>query len=140
MRQKYLAWFWLLALAAAMQAQNADRGKQLFERRCTGCHSLDQDREGPRLGVVYGRASGSVPSFQYSKALKTARITWDAASLDRWLQDSERFVPGNNMDFQVVLKNERADLIAYLKQLARRPLKRINSARGDLGPPGGRPR
>jgi hypothetical protein len=36
-------------------AADADHGKELFEKRCTGCHSLDQDKEGPRLKGVYGR-------------------------------------------------------------------------------------
>src|SRR5271163_3110196 len=46
-------------------------GKALFERRCTGCHTLDQNRVGPRLAGVYGRKSGSVPDFPYSTELKS---------------------------------------------------------------------
>src|SRR6201987_1103634 len=53
---------------------NVDRGKQLFEKRCTGCHSLDQDKEGPRLRGVYGRQTGQISSFKYSTALQSAHF------------------------------------------------------------------
>jgi cytochrome c len=59
-----------------------------------------------------------VPSFQYSDALKSAHITWDATSLDKWLADPEKLVPNNDMAFQLVRAEERTDLIAFLKQLS----------------------
>ena len=113
---------WLSSVAflilPSSQAQNPDNGKELFEKRCSGCHALDKDKEGPRLRGVYGRTSGSVPSFQYSNALKSAHISWDAALLDKWLTDPEKLVPDNDMAFQVVRAEERSDIIAYLKQLS----------------------
>ena len=113
---KLLAVTCFLVLAAKSNAQNAEHGKELFEKRCTGCHALDREKEGPRLSGVYGRASGAVPSFQYSAALKAAHIRWDAKSLDQWLADPEKLVPDNDMEFQLVKADERADIIAYLKQ------------------------
>src|SRR5215472_14937003 len=92
-------------------------GKELFEKRCGGCHSLDRDKEGPRLGGVYGRTAGSVDSFQYSDALKKSKITWTDETLDRWLTDTEKLVPGNDMAFHVEKGAERADIIAYLSQV-----------------------
>ena len=92
------------------------RGKEVFERRCTGCHALTQDREGPRLKGVYGRRSGTVAGFGYSPALKQAGIVWDDASLERWLTDPDALVTGNNMDFRVAKAQERKDLIAYFRQ------------------------
>lgn len=106
------------ALPRIGKAQNGEQGKELFEKRCSGCHALDNDKEGPRLRGVYGRTSGSVPSFQYSDALKSAHITWDATSLDKWLADPEKLVPNNDMAFQLVRAEERTDLIAFLKQLS----------------------
>lgn len=106
------------ALPRIGKAQNVEHGKELFEKRCSGCHALDKDKEGPRLRGVYGRTSGSVPSFQYSDALKSAHITWDATSLDKWLADPEKLVPNNDMAFQLVRAEERTDLIAFLKQLS----------------------
>ena len=107
-----------LALPGTGQAQNSEHGKELFERRCSGCHALDKEKEGPRLRGVYGRTSGTVESFQYSNALKNAHITWDAASLDKWLADPEKLVPDSDMAFQLTRAEERTDIIAYLKQLS----------------------
>jgi cytochrome c len=95
---------------------DATLGKQVFEKRCVGCHTLEQDREGPRLAGVYGRTSGTVPQFTYSAALKKAHITWNEESLDRWLTDPDAYVPGNDMEFAVRKADERRNLITYLKQ------------------------
>jgi cytochrome c len=92
------------------------RGKTLFEKRCTGCHALTQDHEGPHLQGVYGRTSGAVANFSYSAALKKAQIVWDEKSLEKWLTDPDAFIPGNDMDFLVSKPQERQDLIRYLKQ------------------------
>ncbi len=100
------------------QAGDADRGKQLFEKRCTGCHSLDQDKEGPRLRNVYGRTAGSISTFKYSDALKSAHVTWDDISLDKWLTDTESLIPDNDMTFHVPKADERADIIRFLKASA----------------------
>lgn len=106
------------AVVAAPPDGDATRGSEIFNKRCTGCHSLDGDKEGPRLRGVYGRKSGSVPSFIYSDALKKANITWDAVSLNKWLTDPDKLVPDNDMDFRLAKDDERADVIAYLKQLS----------------------
>lgn len=113
-----VALIFFLALPGTGRAQNAGHGKELFERRCTGCHALDKEKEGPRLRGVYGRMSGTVQSFQYSAGLKNAHITWDATSLDKWLADPEKLVPDSDMAFQLVRAEERTDIIAYLKELS----------------------
>lgn len=103
---------------AATLPGDATRGQAVFEKRCTGCHSLTDNREGPRLQSVYGRAAGAIPNFPYSAALEQSHITWNDATLDQWLSDPDAFVPGNNMDFHVAKAQERADLIAWFKQSA----------------------
>ena len=95
---------------------DAARGKVVFEKRCTGCHAMDADREGPRLAGVYGRKAGSVAGFNYSAGLKNSGITWTDATLERWLSDPDLVVKDNNMDFRVPKAEERRDLIAFLKQ------------------------
>jgi cytochrome c len=106
-----------LPLTASLLLTNANpRGKTVFEKRCTGCHALDQDREGPRLGGVYGRASGAIAGFPYSPALAKAHIVWNEATLEQWLTDPESLVPGNNMDFHIPRPQERRDVIEFLKQ------------------------
>jgi len=118
MRRWFSAGVGIIAVfVAAARTQPATRGEELFGHRCTGCHSLDRDKEGPRLGGVYGRVSGSVPSFHYSDALKNAHIAWDAESLQKWLTDPESLVPNNDMAFHVESAAERSEIVAYLRQL-----------------------
>ena len=105
--------------ASSGDVGNPTRGKELFEKRCGGCHSLESDKEGPRLRDVYGRRAGSIPTFKYSDALKSARYTWDAATLDRWLTNTESVVPDNDMDFHVPKADERADIIEFLRVSSR---------------------
>jgi cytochrome c len=95
---------------------DAARGKALFERRCTGCHALNEDHEGPRLAGVYGRKAGSVPGFDYSEGLKGSGIVWTEESLERWLSGPDLVVKDTKMDFYVPKADERKDLIAFLKQ------------------------
>jgi len=94
---------------------DARRGSELFQKRCGGCHALDIDKEGPRLGNVYGRNAGTIPTFKYSDSLKSAQIVWNDALLDKWLINSESVVPGNDMDFHLEKADERADIIQFLR-------------------------
>jgi cytochrome c len=95
---------------------DAVQGKAVFEKRCTGCHAMAVDREGPRLAGVYGRKAGNIAGFTYSADLKNSGVTWNDATLERWLSDPDLMVPENNMSFSVPKAKERRDLIAYLKQ------------------------
>jgi cytochrome c len=99
----------------AQSTGDADAGKVLFEKRCGGCHSLDTNKEGPALRHAYGQKAGSAFGFKYSKALLAAGVTWDDASLDKWLTSTDSVVPENDMDFQVANASERANIIRYLK-------------------------
>jgi cytochrome c len=94
----------------------AASGKAVFEKRCTGCHAMQGDREGPRLAGVFGRKAGSVPGFDYSAGLKNSGITWNEVTLEKWLADPDTVMPDNKMDFHLPKAQERSDLIAYLKQ------------------------
>ena len=87
----------------------------IAEKRCAGCHSLDQDREGPRLRNVYGAKAGSTPTFKYSSALKSSQVTWTDETLNKWLTDPDSLVPDNDMEFHVPKPDERADIIRFLK-------------------------
>ena len=104
------------SLSVPVRGQGREDGKALFEKRCGGCHALDRDKEGPRLGGVYGRTAGSLNSFEYSDALKKSKIKWVEDTLDKWLTDTEKLVPNNDMTFHVEKAEERSEIISYLKQ------------------------
>ncbi|HSM95086.1 MAG TPA: cytochrome c family protein [Rhizomicrobium sp.] len=95
---------------------NASRGAEIYEAKCGACHSLDANRIGPRHRGVFGRKAGGVPGFAYTPALKNSGIVWNAQTLDKWLQGPVKMVPGTAMGFQLRDAQERADVIAYLKQ------------------------
>jgi cytochrome c len=95
-------------------------GKEMFEKRCTGCHALDNEKTGPRLRGVFGRPAASVPTFPYSDSLRKSGVTWDSSSLDKWLTDPDGFVPDNDMAFRVPNKDERVTIIGYLKDVSQK--------------------
>ena len=104
--------------ASAEAAGDAARGEALY-RDCQACHSFDKNQIGPMHRGVFGRTAGSVPGFDYSEALKNAKIIWTEANLDKWLADPEVLVPGSKMYFSVDKAGDRADLIAFLKERAK---------------------
>ena len=106
------------AIAMAASVKDPDRGRDAFEKRCTGCHALDKIKIGPPLRSVYGRNAGKDPQFAYSDAVKSASVTWDESTLNRWLTDTERVIPDNDMSFRLNDATDRANIIAYLRQLS----------------------
>lgn len=106
----------LAADDAAAEAQ-MKRGKLLY-MQCQACHQLKSGAPavlGPNLAGLIGRKAASQPGFAYSPALKQANLTWDAATLDKWLQRPGALVPGNTMAFAGIARAEdRAALIAWL--------------------------
>lgn len=108
----------LLLPAAAQAAGDAEAGKTAFNRRCAVCHAVaqGQNKVGPSLHGVVGRASGAVAGFNYSPAMKSANKTWDAASIDAYLQDPKAYVPGNRMILAGIKDEaERQNIIAYME-------------------------
>ena len=114
-----LATTMLLAIGPA-RAGDAERGGELYEARCTGCHSIDANRVGPMHRGVFGRKAGSVAGFAYSSAVKASPVIWREDTLDRWLSNPQATIPGQRMNFTVGEARDRADIIAYLKSEAAR--------------------
>jgi cytochrome c len=109
----------LIALASpALAAGDPDRGALVYQG-CQDCHSLDKNDVGPRHRGVYGRKAGSLPDFAYSPALKGAGFVWDETTLDKWLTDPQGFLPGARMFYHLAAGQDRADVIAYLRERAR---------------------
>jgi nitrite reductase (NO-forming) len=91
-------------------------GKLVF-RKCQACHSTEPGKNGlgPSLAGVVGKKAGSVANFNYSPAMKGSNLTWDIATLNAYLSDPQKSVPGNKMPFPgLKTENERSSVIAFL--------------------------
>jgi cytochrome c len=101
---------------AAVESMVGDpaKGENLYHA-CQACHSLDDNDLGPKHRGVVGRRAGSIADYSYSKALMSSGLTWDEATLDKWLTNPSALVPGTKMFFQLSDAQQRADVIAYLK-------------------------
>ena len=104
------------APAAAITPGDPARGGELYDAKCGGCHSLDSNRVGPAHRGVYGRRAGSAPGFSYSPGFKSSKIIWSEKSLDRWLTNPQAAIAGARMGFRLDDAQDRADVIAYLRQ------------------------
>jgi nitrite reductase (NO-forming) len=105
-----------VAQAPAATGGDVEQGRQVY-RKCQVCHSLETGKNGlgPSLAGIFGKKAATVPNYTYSEALRASNLTWDAATLDRYLQDPQKLVPGNKMPFPGMrTENERRDVIAYL--------------------------
>jgi cytochrome c len=104
----------------AFAAEDLVAGQHDFAVRCASCHGtkVGEKKMGPTLVGVFGQASGSAADFKYSPALKNAHLTWDSATLDKWLQNPSGLVHGTTMFVSVPSSSDRQNLIAYLKTLS----------------------
>jgi cytochrome c len=113
----------LAALAAsshnafANDLNAVNRGQGIYEAKCSGCHSVESNRIGPKHFGIVGRKAGSVKDFSYSAALQKSNFVWNKDLLTRWLTDPENVVPGQAMGFRLGNAQERADVISYLATL-----------------------
>jgi cytochrome c len=94
-------------------------GKKIF-MRCVACHAVQPGagaKMGPNLAGVVGRKSGAAAGFKYSAAMQKAKLTWNEATLDKWLTKPSGVVPGTSMAFPGLPNPaDRANVIAYLKK------------------------
>ena len=116
------------ALAEPLPPGDAENGRKLF-RACAFCHTLTPDggkRAGPTLWRLFGREAGSVAGYHYSEALKGSGIVWTEETVARLFElGPETFTPGSKMPLQRLPDpQQRADLIAYLKEAQKEATKR----------------
>jgi cytochrome c len=107
-------------LVVPAHAQNADNGQKVYRQQCNICHDVaaGKNRIGPTLFGVVGRKAGTEAGFTYSDGMKASGLTWDAATLDRYLADPRGVVAGTKMTYAGLKNDEqRRDLIAYLSTL-----------------------
>lgn len=102
-------------------AQDAAEGEKVFRRQCFICHTVEKGgptKQGPNLFGLVGRKTGSVEGFRYTNANKNADITWSPETLDPYLTNPRKVIPGTNMAFAGLSKeDDRKNLIAYLQTL-----------------------
>ena len=99
----------------ASAAGDPANGRSAYAQRCASCHSIDYNGTGPMHRGLLGRKAGSVPNFSYSAALKSSGVTWSVETLDKWLSDPEKFIPGQRMWISIADPVERQDIIAFLQ-------------------------
>jgi glucose/arabinose dehydrogenase/cytochrome c2 len=118
----------------AASAADAAAGKSLFAQACAVCHTAAPNdnggAQGPSLIGVFGRHAGADSSFSYTPAMQSSRLTWDAATLDRFLAAPSRVVPGTEMVVAIADKKQRADLIEYFRSVATATTASANTATG----------
>jgi cytochrome c2 len=108
-----------LALGSQIGSAAAD-GAATFKANCTVCHSTDPgtNKLGPSLFGIVGRKSGALDDYSYSPAMAKAGLTWDQATLDSYLTDPQKVVPGTKMILLGIKSaDDRKDLIQYLATL-----------------------
>ena len=87
--------------------------------QCSSCHSVGPDgknRLGPRLHRIVGAPAAKVAGFKYSSALIEAAPRWDEKTLDAWIANPDKLVPGHRMNYNGEKDPvKRAEIIAWLK-------------------------
>lgn len=105
--------------SAAATTAAAD-GKPAVFAQCAACHSTEKGKMGigPSLAGVYGTKSGEIAGYAFSDAMKNANLTWDDATLDKYLTGPMKMVPGTKMTFAGLSDAaKRKEVIEYLKTL-----------------------
>ncbi|RXT59977.1 c-type cytochrome [Pseudomonas syringae] len=111
----------LLALALPALAQgagDAEAGKAVFPRLCSGCHKIGPSARsafGPPLNGIIGRQAGQQEGYVYTDAMKNSGLVWTREELRTYIKDPSEVVPGTRMKLWWMGDDERMeDLLEYL--------------------------
>ncbi len=110
-----------LSLLATHAWAAPEDGQVAFNNACRTCHSFkpDDNRLGPTLHGIVGRKAGSIEGFAFSPSMKSSGVTWDEATLDKFISDPNQVVSGNKMQpfGGIADAGERKKIVDYLKTL-----------------------
>jgi cytochrome c len=106
-----------MAQSSTTTAGSALKGKEIYDARCSACHSVDDNRVGPMHLGVFGRKAGSVKSYSYSEALSKSKVIWNRDTLTAWLTNPEALIPGQRMGYAMDNGQDREDVVAFLATL-----------------------
>ncbi len=111
----------LLASALMMASAGTMAAPPASFAQCGVCHAVKKGAPngiGNNLYGIYGKKAGSVAGFNYSPALKSSKLVWNDAALDKWIANPMKTIPGSRMPYagQADAK-KRAEIIGYMKTL-----------------------
>ena len=85
--------------AGPQPGKGDDAGQVAFNTHCRNCHSTEpgDNRLGPTLHGIFGAKGGQVKGFTNYSGGITADITWDEATLDKFITDPTAMVSNTTM-------------------------------------------
>ncbi|AAO55588.1 MULTISPECIES: c-type cytochrome [Pseudomonas syringae group] len=102
----------------AQGAGDAEAGKAVFTRLCSGCHKIGPSARsafGPPLNGIIGRKAGQQEGYVYTDAMKNSGLIWTREELRMYIKDPSEVVPGTRMKLWWMGNDERMeDLLEYL--------------------------
>jgi cytochrome c len=103
-----------------LAAYAGDHGAEVF-RACVACHTLKADagpRAGPTLAGLFGRRIASLPSYNFSPALKQLDIIWTPETVAKLFEvGPASYTPGTKMPEQRIgSADDRNALVEFLEK------------------------
>ncbi|WNW10905.1 c-type cytochrome [Pseudomonas sp. DTU_2021_1001937_2_SI_NGA_ILE_001] len=109
----------LLPVGLAQAAGDAEAGKAVFTKLCSGCHKIGPYARaafGPQLNGVIGRQAGHTDDYKYTEAMLNSGIVWTRENIARFVKDPSGMVPDTRMKLWWLGNDQRMeDLLEYLQ-------------------------
>lgn len=108
------------AASESVAAAPAADAKPASFMQCATCHAVEKGKHGvgPSLAGIYGTKAGDVAGYAFSEPMKASGLTWDDKTLDAYLTNPMKMVPGTKMTFAGMADAaKRKEVIEYIKTL-----------------------